>query len=144
MINASSRIMIVAAGALLDPNGRVLLQRRPLGDPLEGLWEFPGGKAEAGETPEQALVRELREELGIELDAANLSPAGFATASLDDRHLVLLLFLARRWRGQPHPIEADAIDWVHPAAMRALAIPPPDYPLAEQLAALLTGRSEIS
>lgn len=137
MINASPRIMIVVAGALLDSNGCVLLQRRPSGDPLEGLWEFPGGKMEPGETPEQALVRELREELNVELDAADLSPAGFVTAPLSGRHLVLLLFLARRWRGQPHPVEADAIDWVHPAEMRELAMPAPDYPLTDQLTALL-------
>lgn len=129
--------MIVVAAALADGAGRVLLQRRPAGKAMAGLWEFPGGKVEPGETPEAALARELAEELDIAVDPADLVPGCFASAPLGERHLILLLYLCRRWRGTPRPIEAEAIAWLRPREMDARAMPPADAPLIPMLAALL-------
>jgi 8-oxo-dGTP diphosphatase len=129
--------MTVVAAALADEEGRVLLQRRAPGRPMAGLWEFPGGKIDDGELPEGALVRELREELGIEVAAADLVPACFASAPLGDRHMVLLLYLCRRWHGEPQPLDAAALRWEKPAAMRALAMPPADAPLVGIMETLL-------
>lgn len=129
--------MIVAAAALVDGKGRVLLQQRPVGREMAGLWEFPGGKVEAGETPETALIRELREELGIETDQACIAPAAFASAPLDGRHLILLLYICRKWRGNPQPIEAAALKWVRPHQMFGLPMPQADVPLIGLLDALL-------
>ena len=133
----STAPLLVAAAALVDRDGRVLLQRRPPGKAMAGLWEFPGGKLEPGETPEAALIRELGEEIGIEVAEACLAPACFASAPLGDRHLLLLLYVCRRWSGTPQALEADALRWVRPVQMHALAMPPADRPLIGLLEALL-------
>ncbi len=129
--------MIVVAAALVDRDGRVLLQQRPPGRQMAGLWEFPGGKIEPGERPEAALIRELREELGIETEEACLAPATFASAPLGDRHLLLLLYICRKWQGNPEPIDAAALKWVRPNQMFGLAMPPADIPLIGLLDALI-------
>ena len=129
--------MTVVAVALVDADGRVLVQQRPAGRAMAGLWEFPGGKIEPGETPEAALVRELREELGIDVAAACLAPATFASERLGERHLLLLLYVCRKWRGVPAPLAASALRWVHPVALHGLAMPPADRPLIGLLEALL-------
>jgi 8-oxo-dGTP diphosphatase len=129
--------MNVVAAALVDAEGRVLLQQRPPGRPMAGLWEFPGGKVETGERAEAALIRELREELGIETDAACLAPATFASAELAGRHMLLLLYICRKWRGQPAPLDAAALQWVRPSGMFALDMPPADRPLIGLLDALI-------
>lgn len=130
--------LLVTAAALVDADGRILLQQRPEGKPMAGLWEFPGGKIEPGESPEAALVRELREELGIDTEAACLAPATFASAAMaDGRHLLLLLYVCRKWRGIAQPLEGGALRWERPAAMYALPMPPADLPLIGLLDALL-------
>ena len=130
-------LLPVVAVALIDADGRVLVQQRPAGKPMAGLWEFPGGKVEAGETPEAALIRELREELGIDTQAACLAPATFASAPLNDRHLILLLYVCRRWRGIPCALEGGALRWLRPAELHGIAMPPADKPLIALLDALL-------
>lgn len=127
----------VVAVALIGPDDRVLLQQRPPGRSLAGLWEFPGGKIEASETPEHALIREVQEELGIKIDVADLQPAGFASEPLGERHLVLLLYAARRWRGEAQALEASAIRWTRIDEMRTLPMPPADVPLIDALSRLL-------
>ena len=129
-------LVTVAAAALINRAGDVLVQRRPAGKPHGGLWEFPGGKIEPGETPEAALVRELEEELGIIVEPAECVPVGFATAPLAGRHLLLLLYAVRRWKGEPRPAAADAIGWHRPGELHALAMPPADAPLVAALARL--------
>jgi 8-oxo-dGTP diphosphatase len=129
--------MTVVAAALADGDGRVLLQQRAPGRAMAGLWEFPGGKVDEGELPEAALVRELREELGIEVGVADVAPACFASAPLGQRHMILLLFLCRRWQGEPQPLDASALRWEMPCAMRALAMPPADAPLVDLLEILM-------
>ncbi|MEA3030811.1 MAG: 8-oxo-dGTP diphosphatase [Sphingomonadales bacterium] len=129
--------MIVVAAALADGEDRVLLQQRAPGRSMAGLWEFPGGKVEKDELPEAALVRELREELGIEVAAVDLAPACFASADVGERHMVLLLYLCRCWRGAPRPLDASALLWARPDEMRALAMPPADAPLIDLIEALL-------
>ena len=129
--------LIVAAAALLDRDGRVLVQRRPVDKAHGGLWEFPGGKLEPGETPEQALIRELEEELAIAVPCGCLSPAAFASAPLGDRHLVLLLFVARHWTGVPRALAASELRWVRPVDLHALDMPPADRPLIGLLEAVL-------
>ena len=129
--------MIVAAAALVGSDGRVLLQQRAPGRQMAGLWEFPGGKLEEQELPEAALVRELKEELGIEADAADVVPATFASAKLNDRHLLLLLYICRKWRGVPQPLDAIALKWVRPNQMAELEMPPADRPLIPILEALI-------
>jgi 8-oxo-dGTP diphosphatase len=130
-------LLPVVAAALVDLEGRVLLQQRPEGKSLAGLWEFPGGKVEAGETPEDALIRELEEELAIAVPCACLSPAAFASAPLGDRHLLLLLYVTRKWTGVPRALEAAALRWVRPADMHALPMPPADRPLIALLDVLI-------
>jgi 8-oxo-dGTP diphosphatase len=127
----------VVAAALAQEGNEILLQQRAPGRAMAGLWEFPGGKVEAGELPEVALVRELREELGIEVETADLVPACFASAPLGERHMILLLYLCRRWQGNPRPLDAAALRWERPAAMHALAMPPADAPLVDLLETLL-------
>lgn len=129
--------LTVVAAALIDGGGRVLLQRRAPGRSMAGLWEFPGGKVEEGETPEAALVRELAEELGIEADGADLTPACFASAPNGAAHMILLLYLCRRWRGEPRALDATALKWVRPKEMSALPMPPADKPLIDLLDALI-------
>jgi 8-oxo-dGTP diphosphatase len=130
-------MVIVVAAALVDADGRILLQQRQAASSMAGLWEFPGGKIEPGETPEQALIRELAEELAISVEQACLAPATFASAPLGDRHLLLLLYVCRKWRGTPQPLAADGLRWVRPAQMHALAMPPADVPLIGLLEALV-------
>lgn len=135
--SSSSLLLPVVAAALVDLEGRVLLQRRPEGRSLAGLWEFPGGKVEPGETPEAALIRELEEELAIAVPHACLAPAAFASAPLGDRHLLLLLYVTRKWSGVPRAIQATALRWVKPMEMHALPMPPADRPLIGLLDALI-------
>lgn len=129
--------LLVAAVALIDVEGRVLVQRRPPGKEHGGLWEFPGGKLETGETPEAALARELGEELGVVVAPYDLTPVGFASEPAGERHLVLLLFVCRRWRGAPRALEADAFAWVGASKLAHLAMPPADRPLVAAIAPLL-------
>ncbi|MDN4632459.1 (deoxy)nucleoside triphosphate pyrophosphohydrolase [Sphingomonas sp. PsM26] len=135
--SAAFPVMMVVAAALVDDRGRVLVQRRPAGKALAGLWEFPGGKVEPEESPEDALVRELREELAIDIDAAALTALTFASMALTDRHLLLLLYVCREWRGDPRPLEASALAWQHPAGLRQLEMPPADAPFIAVLEAAL-------
>lgn len=128
---------IVVAVALIDGDGRVLLQRRPEGKPMAGLWEFPGGKVEPAETPEAALIRELDEELGISTHASCLAPATFASAPVGDRHMLLMLYVCRKWDGVPEARHATALQWVRPAQMFALPMPPADLPMIGVLDALV-------
>jgi 8-oxo-dGTP diphosphatase len=122
-------LLLVAAAALIDRDGRVLLARRPEGKPMAGLWEFPGGKVGPGETPEAALIRELREELGIDVTAACLAPFTFASHEYEKFHLLMPLFLCRRWRGIPTPREGQSLAWVRPEKLADYPVPPADKPL---------------
>ncbi|MEM8937548.1 MAG: (deoxy)nucleoside triphosphate pyrophosphohydrolase [Pseudomonadota bacterium] len=128
-----AKLLLVAAGALIDRDGRVLLARRPEGKALAGLWEFPGGKLVDGETPEAALIRELKEELGIETETSCLAPIAFASCGLEDAHLLMPLFACRKWSGTPVAREAQRLRWVLPAALLDYEMPPADRPLAAQL-----------
>lgn len=132
-----SPTILVVAAALLDQERQVLLQQRAPGRQMAGLWEFPGGKIDAGELPEAALIRELKEELGIDIDGADLAPATFASAPLGDRHLLLLLYICRDWRGTPEPLDATALKWVRPRDMVPREMPPADQPLIGILDALI-------
>jgi 8-oxo-dGTP diphosphatase len=127
----------VVAAALVDGERRILLQQRAPGRAMAGLWEFPGGKVEEGERPEAALARELEEELGIAVEIAALSPAAFASADNDGRHMLLLLYLCREWQGEPRPLDAAALKWVRPDEMAELAMPPADEPLIPLLDRLI-------
>ena len=129
--------MTVVAAALVAESGRILLQQRAPGGSMAGLWEFPGGKVEQGETPEAALVRELEEELGITVDEAALTPASFASAFVGERHMTLLLYVCRSWRGEPRPLDASALAWTALDEMHALPMPPADEPLIGLLERLL-------
>ena len=129
--------LMVVAAALVDVDGRVLLQQRPEGKAMAGLWEFPGGKIESGESPEAALIRELEEELGIRTWQSCLAPAAFASEPLGEAHLILLLYVCRKWEGVPELRHAAAMKWVRPAEMFALPMPPADLPLIGLLDALL-------
>jgi 8-oxo-dGTP diphosphatase len=131
------RLLHVVAAALIDADGRVLVQRRPPGVSMAGLWEFPGGKIEHGETPEAALIRELREELGIDVEAACLAPVAFASEPLGDRHLLLLLYVGRKWSGMPQPLQAAELRWVRPVELHRLPMPPADKPLIALIEALI-------
>lgn len=123
------KILLVSAVALIDADGRVLLAQRPPGKSLAGLWEFPGGKVDPGETPEQALIRELREELAIDTWASCLAPLTFASHNYPDFHLLMPLFACRRWQGIPTPQEGQTLAWVRPKDMRDYPMPPADLPL---------------
>jgi len=130
-------LLLVAACALIDVDGRVLIAQRPPGKPMAGLWEFPGGKVEAGERPEDTLVRELAEELGIEVTPPCLAPLTFASHAYDDFHLLMPLFVCRRWSGLPHPREGQALEWVRPRKLREYPMPPADEPLIAHLIDLI-------
>lgn len=130
-------MVLVAACALVDADGRVLLAQRPPGKTMAGLWEFPGGKVEAGETPEQTVIRELEEELGIVTQAACLAPLTFASHAYDDFHLLMPLFVCRRFEGIPVAREGQVLKWVRPRAMREYPMPPADEPLIPFLIDLL-------
>ena len=123
------KTILVSAVALIDPDGRVLLAQRPEGKSLAGLWEFPGGKVEPGETPEAALIRELHEELGIDTFTSCLAPLTFASHSYPDFHLLMPLFACRNWQGIPQGREGQRLAWVKPAALRDYPMPPADLPL---------------
>ncbi len=123
------RTVLVAAVALIDRDGRVLLAQRPEGKSMAGLWEFPGGKVEPGETPEVALIRELHEELGIDTWASCLAPLTFASHSYAEFHLLMPLFACRRWQGIPDSKEGQALTWVRPERLRDYRMPPADLPL---------------
>lgn len=123
------KILLVAAVALIDPDGRVLLAQRPEGKSLAGLWEFPGGKVEPGESPETALIRELREELGIETKSSCLAPLTFASHAYETFHLLMPLFACRRWEGTAQGREGQNLAWVRPNHLRDYPMPPADLPL---------------
>lgn len=129
----SSRLLLVAAAAMVDGDGRVLICRRPEGKQLAGLWEFPGGKVEPGETPEQALVRELEEELGVRAKVNCLAPFVFASHAYDDFHLLMPLYLLRRWEGVVQRREHADLAWVRPAKLADYPMPPADRPLVAHL-----------
>jgi 8-oxo-dGTP diphosphatase len=131
----SAGVLLVVAAALIDADGRVLMQRRPAGKAHAGLWEFPGGKVEPGESAELALARELEEELGIIVAAADLAPLAFASVPAGARSLLLLLYVCDRWHSEPQALEADALTWRHPADLRDLPMPPADVPLVAALQA---------
>ncbi|MBR0673608.1 bifunctional GNAT family N-acetyltransferase/(deoxy)nucleoside triphosphate pyrophosphohydrolase [Neoroseomonas soli] len=126
-------IVLVAAVGLIDPDNRVLLARRPEGKPLAGLWEFPGGKVHQGETPERALIRELKEELGIDVTEACLAPFAFASHGYESFHLLMPLYLCRRWQGNVTAMEGQALAWVRPQRLADYAMPPADRPLVALL-----------
>ena len=123
------KTLLVSAVALIDVDGRVLLAQRPAGKSMAGLWEFPGGKVEAGETPEAALVRELEEELGIDTWQSCLAPLTFASHSYEDFHLLMPLFACRKWQGSPIPKEGQTLKWVRGKDLRSYPMPPADIPL---------------
>ena len=123
------KIVLVSAVALIDADGRVLLAQRPEGKSLAGLWEFPGGKVEPGESPETALIRELHEELGIETWSSCLAPLTFASHAYPDFHLLMPLFACRRWQGIPHPREGQKLSWARANELGNYPMPPADIPL---------------
>jgi 8-oxo-dGTP diphosphatase len=125
--------LFVVAAALTNQDGEILLQKRPAGRQMAGLWEFPGGKVEQGESPESALVRELEEELGVAVDGTDLVPLTFASEALDHRHLLLLLYRCTRWAGEPACLDSQELRWLKPHAMRNLPMPPADKPLVTAL-----------
>lgn len=132
-----NKLLLVVACALVDADRRVLIAQRPMDKAMAGLWEFPGGKVEAGETPEQALIRELQEELGIETQEACLAPLTFASHVYDNFHLLMPLYVCRKWRGVAEPREHDALKWVRPRDLRDFDMPPADGPLIAPLCDLL-------
>ena len=123
------KTVLVSAVALIDPDGRILLAQRPLGKSMAGLWEFPGGKVEAGETPELALIRELEEELGISTWESCLAPLTFASHTYDDFHLLMPLFACRKWEGTPQAREGQTLKWVRSNALKDYPMPAADVPL---------------
>lgn len=131
------KLLLVVACALVDSDNRVLVTQRPEGKSLAGLWEFPGGKLEAGERPEPALIRELAEELGIEVKEACLAPLTFASYAYPEFHLLMPLYICRRWEGTVISGEGQALKWVRPGKLRDLAMPPADEPLIPPLVDLL-------
>jgi 8-oxo-dGTP diphosphatase len=130
------RLLLVAAAVLLDEDGRVLLAQRPQGKSLAGLWEFPGGKVEAGERPEAALARELYEELGVEVATADLKPIAFASCAYDDFHLLMPVWQTNSWRGNPSAREGQRLAWVAVEDLDKYPMPPADIPLIDTLKCL--------
>ena len=135
------KLVLVAAAALFDGDGRVLLAERPAGKSMAGLWEFPGGKVAAGESPEAALVRELHEELGLVVREADLAPLTFASHAYADFHLLMPLYVCRTWQGEPRPREGQRLRWIYPDAIVAAELPPADVPLLAPLRDLARARS---
>jgi 8-oxo-dGTP diphosphatase len=133
------RLVLVAACALVDRDGRVLIAQRPKGKSMAGLWEFPGGKVEPDESPEAALARELREELGVEPCERCLQPFAFTSYAYDDFHLLMPLYVCRQWDGLARPLEGQQIAWAYPDRLRDYPMPPADAPLAAELVDRLTG-----
>jgi 8-oxo-dGTP diphosphatase len=131
------RLVLVAAVALVDADGRVLLAQRPQGKAMAGLWEFPGGKVDPDETPETALIRELAEELGIDVTASCLAPFTFASHTYPEFHLLMPLYVCRKWSGVPSPREGQRLKWVRPARLVDYPMPPADKPLVAMLRDLL-------
>lgn len=130
---APARLLTVAACALVDADGRVLVAQRPDDKPMGGLWEFPGGKLEEGETPEACVIRELREELAIDTASSCLAPLTFASHRYDTFHLLMPLYICRIWQGTPQPLSAQALRWLAPRALFHLPMPPADKPLIAML-----------
>jgi 8-oxo-dGTP diphosphatase len=137
MPTTGRELVLVAACALVDADGRVLVAQRPAGKPMAGLWEFPGGKLSPGETPEACLVRELHEELGVDTETACLAPLTFASHAYERFHLLMPLWVCRKWRGEPTGREGQTLRWLRPRALRVLAMPPADAPLIPFLEELL-------
>lgn len=133
----TAKLVLVAACALVDADGRVLLAQRPPGKPMAGLWEFPGGKVEGNERPEETLIRELKEELGITVSEACLAPLTFASHSYPDFQLLMPLYVCRRWEGTVTAMEEQQLKWVKPNRLRDYDMPPADVPLIAHLMALL-------
>jgi 8-oxo-dGTP diphosphatase len=133
----SVRLVLVAACSLIDPDGRILLAQRPAGKSMAGLWEFPGGKIEAGERPEQSLIRELKEELGIAVKEECLAPLTFASHLYPDFHLLMPLYVCRRWEGIVTAQEQQKLKWVRPAELKNYPMPPADEPLISHLTMLV-------
>ena len=134
---AQKPLLLVAACALIDPDARVLIARRPAWKAMAGLWEFPGGKVEETESPEEALIREMREELGIVVKEACLAPFTFASHAYPDFHLLMPLYVCRKWEGLPWPHEHQELKWVHPRHLSEYPMPPADAPLGPMLRDLL-------
>jgi 8-oxo-dGTP diphosphatase len=132
------KLVLVVAAALIDADGRVLIAQRPAGKRLEGLWEFPGGKIDGDERPEDALIRELSEELGIAVKAPCLAPLTFASYSYEDFHLLMPLYVCRKWEGFVRPLDGQRLKWVWPKDLRRYPMPPADEPLIPHLIDLLT------
>ena len=130
-------ILLVAAVALIDRDDRVLLAQRPQGKSMAGLWEFPGGKVDPGETPEAALIRELREELAVDTEESCLAPFTFASHTYEDFHLLMPLYVCRVWKGTPTPLEGQTLAWARPNQMKNYPMPPADKPLVAMLRDLL-------
>jgi 8-oxo-dGTP diphosphatase len=133
----NAKIILVAACALVDADSRVLIAQRPEDKTMAGLWEFPGGKIEYGELPEQTLIRELKEELGITVSEACLAPLTFASHSYPDFHLLMPLYVCRRWKGTISALEGQQLAWVKPNRLREYEMPPADVPLVSHLMTLL-------
>jgi 8-oxo-dGTP diphosphatase len=133
----SAKVVLVAACALIDTDGRVLIAQRPEGKSMAGLWEFPGGKVDPGERPEDALIRELKEELGIVVNEACLAPLTFASHSYEDFHLLMPLYVCRRWEGMVAAREGQKLAWVRPNRLNEYPMPPADVPLISHLTTLL-------
>ncbi len=129
--------VLVVAVALVDDDNRVMIAQRPEGKSMAGLWEFPGGKVEAGETPEKALIRELKEELSIDVTAACLAPFTFASHTYEKFHLLMPLYVCRRWKGTPQPQEGQTLKWVRANTLKSYDMPPADIPLVAMLQDLL-------
>ena len=136
-VKAPLPTILVSAVVLVDADGRVLLAQRPEGKSMAGMWEFPGGKVEPGETPEAALIRELNEELDIDTAESCLAPLSFASHSYDDFHLLMLVYVCRKWKGTPRPVEGNALAWVRAARLRDYEMPPADLPLIAVIQDLL-------
>ena len=136
-VSADKPIILVSAVALIDVDGRVLIAQRPEGKSMAGLWEFPGGKVEPGETPEAALIRELHEELGIDTWESCLAPLTFASHAYDDFHLLMPLYVGRKWQGTPSSREGQALKWVRIHALKDYPMPPADEPLIAMLRDML-------